>query len=183
VIVKGILDPADARTAIAHGADGIVVSNHGGRQLESAPSALERLPRSSMRRRQARRLRRRRRAPRQRHRQGGRARRQGGAARPAPAVRARRVRAAGAADVLAILRGEFETTLRLLGVPQARRSTRRRCAKTMPAACRRYEHDRPQVTTPDAATAKPRRATARRSSSARSRRRSRCSRRSATRSG
>jgi (S)-mandelate dehydrogenase len=44
VIVKGILTADDARTALQHGADGIVVSNHGGRQLEGAPSALERLP-------------------------------------------------------------------------------------------------------------------------------------------
>jgi len=44
VIVKGIFDPADARAALSHGVDGIVVSNHGGRQFEDAPSALERLP-------------------------------------------------------------------------------------------------------------------------------------------
>jgi (S)-mandelate dehydrogenase len=44
LIVKGILSAADAREAQRHGADGVVVSNHGGRQLEGAPSALERLP-------------------------------------------------------------------------------------------------------------------------------------------
>ena len=40
VIVKGILDAEDAQQAVAHGADGIVVSNHGGRQLDGAPSSI-----------------------------------------------------------------------------------------------------------------------------------------------
>jgi L-lactate dehydrogenase (cytochrome) len=44
VIVKGILDPDDARAAVAHGADGIIVSNHGGRQLDGAPSSIRVLP-------------------------------------------------------------------------------------------------------------------------------------------
>ena len=43
-IVKGILDPEDARDAVAFGADGIVVSNHGGRQLDGAPSSAQALP-------------------------------------------------------------------------------------------------------------------------------------------
>lgn len=43
VIVKGILHPADARLAIAHGAAGIDVSNHGGRQLDLAIASLEAL--------------------------------------------------------------------------------------------------------------------------------------------
>jgi L-lactate dehydrogenase (cytochrome) len=38
LIVKGILDPDDARLAVGAGADAILVSNHGGRQLDSAPS-------------------------------------------------------------------------------------------------------------------------------------------------
>jgi L-lactate dehydrogenase (cytochrome) len=38
LIMKGILDPDDARDALAFGADGIVVSNHGGRQLDGALS-------------------------------------------------------------------------------------------------------------------------------------------------
>jgi (S)-mandelate dehydrogenase len=45
VIVKGIQTVADARLAAQHGADGIVISNHGGRQLESALAPLEILPR------------------------------------------------------------------------------------------------------------------------------------------
>jgi len=45
LIVKGILDPEDARLAAAAGADAIVVSNHGGRQLDGAPAAIEALPR------------------------------------------------------------------------------------------------------------------------------------------
>jgi L-lactate dehydrogenase (cytochrome) len=44
VVVKGILDPEDARLALEHGADGIIVSNHGGRQLDGAPSTIRVLP-------------------------------------------------------------------------------------------------------------------------------------------
>jgi 4-hydroxymandelate oxidase len=44
VLVKGILRPDDARLAIEHGADAIVVSNHGGRQLDRAPASLVALP-------------------------------------------------------------------------------------------------------------------------------------------
>ncbi|WP_374625835.1 alpha-hydroxy acid oxidase, partial [Devosia sp.] len=45
VVVKGVLHPDDARAALAHGADAIVVSNHGGRQLDGAPSTIRVLPR------------------------------------------------------------------------------------------------------------------------------------------
>ncbi len=44
LILKGILDAEDAREAVANGTDGIVVSNHGGRQLDSAPASLAMLP-------------------------------------------------------------------------------------------------------------------------------------------
>ncbi len=44
LIIKGILDPDDARIAAAEGADGLVVSNHGGRQLDGAPSTTQALP-------------------------------------------------------------------------------------------------------------------------------------------
>jgi L-lactate dehydrogenase (cytochrome) len=44
IIVKGVLDPEDARQAVAHGADAVVVSNHGGRQLDGAPSSIRVLP-------------------------------------------------------------------------------------------------------------------------------------------
>jgi L-lactate dehydrogenase (cytochrome) len=44
IIIKGILDPGDAQDAIKHGADGIVVSNHGGRQLDGAISTARALP-------------------------------------------------------------------------------------------------------------------------------------------
>jgi 4-hydroxymandelate oxidase len=44
VIVKGILDPADALLAIQHGASGIVVSNHGGRVLDTLPASIDALP-------------------------------------------------------------------------------------------------------------------------------------------
>lgn len=45
LILKGVLDHEDAEAAIACGADGIVVSNHGGRQLDGALSAARALPR------------------------------------------------------------------------------------------------------------------------------------------
>lgn len=44
MIIKGILDPDDARDAVRFGADGIVVSNHGGRQLDGVPSSARALP-------------------------------------------------------------------------------------------------------------------------------------------
>jgi len=44
LIIKGILDPEDAREAAAIGADGIVVSNHGGRQLDGVKSSARALP-------------------------------------------------------------------------------------------------------------------------------------------
>jgi isopentenyl-diphosphate delta-isomerase len=45
ILVKGLLHPADARRAVEHGADGVIVSNHGGRQVDGAITALEALPR------------------------------------------------------------------------------------------------------------------------------------------
>jgi len=44
MIIKGILDPQDARDAVSFGADGIVVSNHGGRQLDGVLSSARALP-------------------------------------------------------------------------------------------------------------------------------------------
>jgi 4-hydroxymandelate oxidase len=44
VILKGILDPDDAELAIVHGAAGIVVSNHGGRTLDTLPATIDALP-------------------------------------------------------------------------------------------------------------------------------------------
>lgn len=44
LVVKGVLDPEDARECLAQGADGIVVSNHGGRQLDGVPSTVKALP-------------------------------------------------------------------------------------------------------------------------------------------
>ena len=44
LIVKGLLHPADAEKAISIGVDGIQVSNHGGRQFNGAPSAIDALP-------------------------------------------------------------------------------------------------------------------------------------------
>lgn len=45
LVVKGLLHPDDAALAVQHGADAIVVSNHGGRQLDAAPSTISVLPR------------------------------------------------------------------------------------------------------------------------------------------
>ncbi|HYL20024.1 MAG TPA: alpha-hydroxy acid oxidase [Burkholderiales bacterium] len=44
VAVKGVLTTQDARLAIEHGADAVIVSNHGGRQLDGSPSAISMLP-------------------------------------------------------------------------------------------------------------------------------------------
>jgi isopentenyl diphosphate isomerase/L-lactate dehydrogenase-like FMN-dependent dehydrogenase len=43
LVVKGVLTPRDAHRAFDHGADGIVVSNHGGRQLDGVPSSIKSL--------------------------------------------------------------------------------------------------------------------------------------------
>ncbi|MBU6533984.1 alpha-hydroxy acid oxidase [Streptomyces sp. NPDC057245] len=44
VLVKGVLHPEDARLAVGHGASGVIVSNHGGRQCDAVPSAVDCLP-------------------------------------------------------------------------------------------------------------------------------------------
>jgi L-lactate dehydrogenase (cytochrome)/(S)-mandelate dehydrogenase len=44
LILKGILHPDEARTALERGVDGIIVSNHGGRQLDGAAASLDALP-------------------------------------------------------------------------------------------------------------------------------------------
>jgi L-lactate dehydrogenase (cytochrome) len=45
IVVKGVLDPDDARDAVRAGAQGLVVSNHGGRQLDGVRSSISALPR------------------------------------------------------------------------------------------------------------------------------------------
>ena len=44
LLLKGIVRADDAKLAVEHGADGIIVSNHGGRQLDTAPATIEALP-------------------------------------------------------------------------------------------------------------------------------------------
>ncbi len=44
LVVKGVLHPDDARRSVDMGADGLLISNHGARQLDRAPSAIEMLP-------------------------------------------------------------------------------------------------------------------------------------------
>ena len=45
ILLKGIVRDDDAKLAVEHGADGVIVSNHGGRQLDTAPATIEALPR------------------------------------------------------------------------------------------------------------------------------------------
>ena len=54
LILKGILDVEDAKIAVKTGADAISVSNHGGRQLDGAPSSISALPQDRRRGRLAR---------------------------------------------------------------------------------------------------------------------------------
>jgi lactate 2-monooxygenase len=44
ILLKGVLHPEDARTALEHGVDGLIVSTHGGRQVDGALGALDALP-------------------------------------------------------------------------------------------------------------------------------------------
>src|SRR5215468_10392279 len=44
IVLKGVMHPADARLAVEAGVDALVVSNHGGRQLDTVPAAVELLP-------------------------------------------------------------------------------------------------------------------------------------------
>lgn len=44
LVIKGIMDPEDARLAVRSGADALIVSNHGGRQLDGAPASIDVLP-------------------------------------------------------------------------------------------------------------------------------------------
>jgi 4-hydroxymandelate oxidase len=44
ILLKGIMHPEDARLALRHGVDGLLLSNHGGRQLDSVPATIDLLP-------------------------------------------------------------------------------------------------------------------------------------------
>jgi 4-hydroxymandelate oxidase len=44
IVLKGVLHPEDAALAVEHGASGVVVSTHGGRQLDGVPASIEALP-------------------------------------------------------------------------------------------------------------------------------------------
>jgi L-lactate dehydrogenase (cytochrome)/(S)-mandelate dehydrogenase len=44
LLLKGVLHPAEAQAALDHGIDGLIVSNHGGRQLDGAPASFDALP-------------------------------------------------------------------------------------------------------------------------------------------
>ena len=45
VILKGVLAPEDGKRAVEHGAEGVIVSNHGGRNLDTVPATIDALPR------------------------------------------------------------------------------------------------------------------------------------------
>jgi 4-hydroxymandelate oxidase len=45
VLIKGVLSPEDGKRAVERGADGVIVSNHGGRNLDTVPATIEALPR------------------------------------------------------------------------------------------------------------------------------------------
>ena len=93
VVVKGLLTAEDALLAVEHGAAAIVVSNHGGRQLDSVAASLDALPEVvDCGGRPGAGADGRRRAPRHRRAEGGRARRPRGARRQADPLRARRGR-------------------------------------------------------------------------------------------
>lgn len=47
LVIKGITHPDDATLAVSHGADAVLVSNHGGRQLDTVPASIDLLPRIS----------------------------------------------------------------------------------------------------------------------------------------
>ena len=127
ILLKGILHPDDARRAIDEGIDGIVVSNHGGRQVDGATSTIEALPgiAAAVDGRipivlDSRRARRRRRV------QGARARRDRGRPRPPVRLRAgdrrRGRRARGAAE----LQGRLRPHARPRRLPLGRRDRARR---------------------------------------------------------
>jgi isopentenyl diphosphate isomerase/L-lactate dehydrogenase-like FMN-dependent dehydrogenase len=44
ILLKGLLHPEDARRAVEHGVEGVIVSNHGGRQVDGAMASLDALP-------------------------------------------------------------------------------------------------------------------------------------------
>jgi L-lactate dehydrogenase (cytochrome)/(S)-mandelate dehydrogenase len=44
LLIKGVLHPDEGRAAVDHGIDGVIVSNHGGRQLDGTPAAIDALP-------------------------------------------------------------------------------------------------------------------------------------------
>ena len=96
IIIKGILDPEDAKLAVEHGVDAMVVSNHGGRQLDGARSTISALPGSrGCRRRPLRSAVRWRCAVRTGRPQGARARGEGLPDRQSIPLRARRTRRSG----------------------------------------------------------------------------------------
>ena len=117
IVLKGIQHPGDAALALEHGVDGIVVSNHGGRQVDGAIGSLDALPAvvevvggphpGAVRQRHPQRRRRRHRA---RPRRDGRARRSAVGLRPGPRRRGGRSRRHAAPL------GELDLTMALSGV-------------------------------------------------------------------
>ena len=120
IVLKGILSAADAVRAAEAGVDGIIVSNHGGRQVDGAIGALDALPAVARGRRvPADRAVRQRHPRRRRHAQGAGARRAGSPDRPRRTLTGWRSAARPACGMCcASLRTDFELTMRLAGLPR-----------------------------------------------------------------
>ena len=117
LVVKGVQNLADARELADMGVDGIVLSNHGGRQLDRAPIPFHLLPEVAARGRQRHRSpSRHRHHVRRRHRRRDRARRPVHHDRPRLPLRPDGRRRAGVDRAIAILSEQVARTMRLLGV-------------------------------------------------------------------
>ena len=132
-MLKGILDPEDAREALKTGADGVVVSNHGGRQLDGAPSTISALPKVADAIGGQKEILIDSRHP---HRPGhfprARARRQCLHDRPRVPLRPRRRRRGRRRAAIDILRGELDTTMILAGIDDVKKIDHRAIASELP---------------------------------------------------
>ncbi len=118
IVIKGIMRADDARLAVEHGVDAIIVSNHGGRQLDHAQATIEVAAGDRRgRRRPCRDLPGQRRTSRHRHHQGARARRAGRTGRAPAGLRARRRRRAGCPQGLRAAARRTRDRARARGLP------------------------------------------------------------------
>ena len=116
LIVKGVLDPSHVAWALAVGVDGLVISNHGGRQLDGAVAPIDVLPDFAAEANGRLTLSDRQRFPLWlRHRTGAGARRQCRTDRPRDALCAGRRRGGAVFHALAMLKGELDVVQALMG--------------------------------------------------------------------